>query len=198
MDLYSVHRWDPNVPLEESLEALDRLVKKGLVRYIGCSNYMAWQLCRALWASDSNSWAQFQSAQNPYSLVTPDIERELLPFCADQRVGTVAYSPLGAGFLTGKYNSRDRSVPKGTRFDVSPGHQDIYFQETKWRVMEGLRAKANELGVAMVRLAMAWAITQPTITSVLIGARRREHIDNAFEAEAMGMSAELRDELNAL
>lgn len=197
VDLYMLHRWDPNVRLEESLEALDHVVKQGKARYIGCSNYMTWQLCRALWISDIHGWTQFQSVENAYSLVRPDIERELLPFCAQQGTGVISYSPLGAGFLTGKYRYGG-PVPRGARFDVLPGHQNIYFNEARWRTLEGLRTKAGELGIPMSQLALAWVITQSAISSMLIGARRVEHIDNAFEAESMGMSPELRDELSAL
>jgi aryl-alcohol dehydrogenase-like predicted oxidoreductase len=197
LDLYMLHRWDPNVPLEETLEALDRLVQQGKTRTIGCSNYMAWQLCRGLWLSELKGWARFQAVQNGYSVVRRDIERELLPFCAYAKVGLVTYSPLGAGFLTGKY-FRDGAVPPGTRFDVLPGHQTIYFDDARWSVMEGLRAKADELGLPMAQLALAWVITQSGITSVLIGARDIAHIDNAFAAEGWGISGDLRDELSAL
>jgi aryl-alcohol dehydrogenase-like predicted oxidoreductase len=197
VDLYLLHTWNSIVPLEETLEALDRLVQQGKVRYVGCSNYMAWQLCRALWLSELHGWARFQAVQNAYSLVKRDSERELLPLCTDQRVGMIAYSPLGAGFLTGKYHLGGQ-IPSGTRFDVMPGHQTVYFDDVRWKVMEGVRAIASELGVPMARLALAWALSQPAITTVLIGARDTGQVDNAFAAEAMPLSAETRAALNAL
>jgi aryl-alcohol dehydrogenase-like predicted oxidoreductase len=197
VDLFQLHRFDPTVPMEEMLEALNQVVEKGYARYIGCSNYAAWQLAKALWKEDVNGWARMESVQPMYNLVDRSIERELIPLCADQQIGIISYSPLGAGFLTGKYR-RDAEVPKGTRFEVMPGHQSLYFTETGWRVVEGLRAKSEEIGVSMLSLALAWAIGQPGITSVLIGARGTDQVDQAFEAESWGMSEELRSALNKL
>jgi 1-deoxyxylulose-5-phosphate synthase len=197
IDLFQLHRFDPSVALEEQLEALNQLVQKGYTRYIGCSNFAAWQLAKALWKQDVNHWARLESVQPIYNLVDRNIERELLPLCADQQIGVISYSPLGAGFLTGKYR-RDAHVPKGTRFDVIPGHQPLYFHETGWRVVEGLRAQSETTGRSMIHLAMAWAIGQPGITSVLVGARGTKQVDQAFEAEAMGLSDEVRAALNQL
>ncbi len=194
IDLFQLHVWDPNVPLEETLEALHTLVERGLARYVGCSNYAAWQLCKALWRQDVNDWARFESVQPNYSLVVREIEKELLPLCADQHVGVITYSPLGGGFLTGKYR-QGGGVPSGTRMDVVPAMQEIYFHEAGFEIMERLRAKGKELGVSMAHLALAWVLGQPGITSVLVGARTPDHVDQALHAEAMGMSAELRDEL---
>ena len=118
-----------------------------------------------------------------------------MPLCAEQQIGVNSYSPLGAGFLTGKYH-RNAEVPTGTRFDVIPGHQDIYFKDKYFDIVEGLRAKASELDRSMIELALAWTIGQPGITSVLIGARDIEQVDQAFAAEAAGLSDELRTELS--
>jgi 1-deoxyxylulose-5-phosphate synthase len=197
IDLFQLHRFDPSVPLEEQLEALNQIVQKGYARYVGCSNFAAWQLAKALWKQDVNGWARLESVQPIYNLVDRNIERELLPLCADQQIGVISYSPLGAGFLTGKYR-RDGEVPKGTRFDVIPGHQPLYFHETGWRVVEGLRAQSEKTGRSMIQLAMAWAIGQPGITSVLVGARGTDQVDQAFEAEAVGLSDEMRAALNQL
>ena len=195
VDLFQLHRWDPETPLEEMLEALDTVVQQGKARYIGCSNYAAWQLCKSLWIQDTKGWARMESVQPIYNLVNREIEQELFPLCADQQVGVVSYSPLGAGFLTGKYRE-EGPIPKGTRFDVIPGHADIYFHKEKFRVMEALRDKAEAMGTSMIQLALAWALSQPAITTVLVGARTTGHVDQAFEAEAMGMSPELREELS--
>lgn len=197
VDLFQLHRFDPTVPMEQMLEALNQVVEKGYARYIGCSNYAAWQLTKALWKSDVYAWARMESVQPMYNLVDRHIERELIPLCADQQIGVISYSPLGAGFLTGKYR-RDAEVPKGTRFEVMPGHQPLYFTDIGWRVVEGLRAKSDEVGVSMIHLALAWAIGQPGITCVLVGARGTEQVDQAFEAEEMGLNEEVRDTLNRL
>jgi 1-deoxyxylulose-5-phosphate synthase len=197
IDLFQVHHWDAQTPVEETLEALDLLVQQGKVRYIGCSNYAAWHLCKALWRQDVHGWGRMESVQPNYNLAVREIEKELLPLCADQEVGVISYSPLGAGFLTGKYR-KDGEIPQGTRFDVIPDHQNIYFSDKNFDIVEGLRAKAQEMDVPIVRLALAWVINQPGITSVLIGARKIEHVEQAFEAEGMGMSRELQEALSSL
>ncbi|MEZ4834918.1 MAG: aldo/keto reductase [Caldilineaceae bacterium] len=197
IDLFQVHHFDAKTPLNETLEALDALVKAGKVRYIGCSNYAAWQLCKSLWQQDVHDWARFESVQPNYNLVTRGIEGELLPLCADQAIGVISYSPLGAGFLTGKYR-KDGPLPPGTRFDVMPGHQSIYFTDDKFRVMEGLRAASQESDMSMIRLALAWVIGRPGVTSVLVGARSVDHIEQAFEAESTALPSELLQKLGSL
>ena len=197
IDLYQLHAFDADTPLEETMDALNTLVQQGKVRYLGSSNFDAWHVCKALWIADVNGWAPMVSVQPNYNVAIRDIEAELLPFCADQNIGVISYSPLGAGFLTGKY-TKTWTAPKGTRFDVMPDHWDIYENDISMRRMEGLRAMSAETGISMVQLALAWAIGQPGITSVLIGCRTLSHVDQAFNAEDMGLAQDLRDRLNAL
>ncbi|MCB0186571.1 MAG: aldo/keto reductase [Caldilineaceae bacterium] len=197
IDLYQLHAWDPNTPLESTLETLGKLVDAGKIRYLGCSNFAAWQLCKALWRAEIHHWPRLESIQPNYNLVVRDIEKELLPLCADQEIGVISYSPLGAGFLTGKYR-QGAPEPEGTRFDILPGHQRVYYHDVGFRIMERLRTKAAETGRTMINLALAWVIGQPGITSVLVGARHTGHVDQAFEAEQAGLSDELRMTLNTL
>jgi 1-deoxyxylulose-5-phosphate synthase len=197
IDLFLLHSWDPSAPLEDTLEGLDLLVRQGKARAVGCSNFTAWQLCKALWRQDVRRWARMEAVQPNYNLVVRDIEAELLPLCADQQVGVITYSPLGGGFLTGKY-SRRGEVPAGARFDVVPGMQPIYLHDAGFRVLTGLEATARRLGLAAPLLALAWAIKSPGITSVLIGARTPMQVDQALAADAVEMPEELRAELNAL
>lgn len=197
IDLFQLHRFDPSVPFEEMLEGLNQVVQKGYARYVGCSNWAAWQLGKALWQQDVRQLARMESIQPMYNLVERGIESELLPLCADQSVGVLAYSPLGAGFLTGKYR-KDGPLPVGARFERLPDHQQLYFHDTGWRVLEGLRAQSVQSGIAMAQLALAWAIGQPGITSVLVGARGIDQVDQAFEAESMGLSEAMRAALNGL
>lgn len=197
VDLFQLHAWDDETPLEETLEACATLVHQGKARYIGCSNFAAWQLMKALWLQDVHGWPRLASVQSNYNLVVRDIEQELLPCCADQQVGVITYSPLGAGFLTGKHG-RQGEVVKGSRMDVVPQMVPIYFHDAGFRIVEGLRAKANALGVPMAHLALAWAMSEPRVTSVLIGARSPAQVDQALEAATLPMSAELRAELSAL
>ncbi len=184
IDLFQLHHFDAANPQEEALAALDMLVQQGKVRYVGCSNHAAWQLCRALWKQDVNKWARFESTQECYNLAIRDIEKEMIPLTKDQGIGILAYSPLGAGFLTGKYN-RDRVIPPGTRFDVVQGHSDPYFNENGFRALDELRAKSDKLGIGMIQLALAWVLAQPAVTSMLVGARRIEHIDQAIAADSI-------------
>lgn len=195
IDLYQIHAFDKNTPLDESLAALSKLIQEGKVRYLGCSNFAAWQLCKALWRADVLGLPRLESVQPNYNLAIRDIEAELLPLCADQQIGVISYSPLGAGFLTGKY-SKSWTAPQGTRFDIIPDHWAIYENALSMQRMENLRAKAQATGIAMVQLAMAWVLGQPGITSTLIGCRTTAQVDQAFAAAAMGLSAELRAEFN--
>jgi len=195
IDLFQLHSWDAAAPLEDALAALERLVQTGMVRTIGCSNFAAWQLCKSLWRQDVAGQPRFESVQPVYNLAKREIEAELLPLCADQEVGVVTYSPLGAGFLTGKYYQAG-PVPPGTRFDIVPGHQELYFNDVGYAAMKRLRAAADRLGQPMARLGLAWVLSRPWITTTLIGARSAVQVDQAFEAAAL--AAEASTELDAL
>ncbi len=181
IDLFQLHTWDNDTPLEETLAALTNLVEQGKVRAIGCSNWSAWHLCKALLLIQQQGLAPLTSTQPPYNLVQREIEADLLPLCADQEIGTLTYSPLAAGFLTGKYR-QGQEVPKGTRFDVIPGHQPIYFTDHGYAVLDQLELAAEQSRRSMVQLAMAWVLGQAGITSVLIGARNTAQVDQAFDA----------------
>ena len=197
IDLFQVHHWDRQVPLAETLAALDTLVTHGKARYVGCSNYSAEQLQQALNHQASDGWSPLVSVQPNYNLVVRDIEKALIPLCIKQNVGIISYSPLGAGFLTGKYR-QGGPIPEGTRFDIIPGHQDIYFSDVNFNKVEKLRAEAGARGLPIIQLALAWVMNRPGITSVLIGGRTPAHIDQAFAAEALPMTADLQTALNQL
>ncbi len=192
IDLFQLHSWDGETPLEETLDALSELVGQGKVRAIGCSNWSAGQLGAALSLSESSGFARMESVQPPYNLVQREIEAELLPLCWEQEIATICYSPLAAGFLTGKYR-HNQEVPGGTRFDIIPGHRDIYFNERGFGMVERLRRTAELSGFSMVQLAMAWVLGRGGVSSVLIGARDIRQVDQAFEAA----QAELGEELLA-
>ena len=179
IDLLQTHVWDESTPLEETLGALTTLVQQGKVRHIGCSNYSAQQLEAALALSNTAGFSRLVSVQPPYNLVQRNIEADLLPLCAAENIGVISYSPLAAGFLTGKYR-QGAAIPSGTRFDVIPGHQDIYFTEHGYQVLEKLDAESKATGQSHVQLALSWVLDQPSITSVLIGARNIDQIDQAI------------------
>ncbi len=197
IDLFQLHSWDAGTPLEETLAALDTLVRAGKARYIGCSNFAAWQLCKALWRQDVAGAARLECVQPVYNLARREIEGELLPLCADQQLGVITYSPLGAGFLTGKYRQHG-PVPHGTRFAIVPGHQAIYFNDAAFQAMERLRARAAEIDLPMAQLGLAWVLSRPGITTTLIGARDVSQVDQAFEAAALARSAALHAAIELL
>lgn len=195
VDLYLYHSFDPDSPVEEACAAMDEAVRSGWARAGGCSNYSGPQLEAALAASGSLGVARFEVTECPYNLVAREIETDLLPVTEQQRVGVLAYSPLAAGFLTGKYSPDRAAVPKGTRFDVIPGHADVYFRDRNFRYVERLRQLAARTGLAPERLAMAWALQNPGVDTVLVGARTEAHLDNAVAAAATDFPAAWMEEI---
>jgi len=190
IDLFQLHSWDRNTPLDETLAALTTLVEQGKVRAIGCSNWSAWHLCKALLLIQQQQLSPLAATQPPYNLVQREIEADLLPLCTDQQIGAITYSPLAAGFLTGKYR-RGQDVPKGTRFDIIPGHQPIYFTDHGFSTLEQLELAAAKSGRTMIQLALAWVLGQAGITSVLVGARNTAQIDQALDAAELALDGQL-------
>ncbi|MCY4545018.1 MAG: aldo/keto reductase [Gemmatimonadetes bacterium] len=197
IDIYELHSPDESVPIDESLAVLDQAVTDGRIRTVGCSNFNASQLQEALDASARHGYARFEVIQPPYNLADPGAQDELFPLCRREEVGVTSYSPLAAGFLTGKYTPDRNDFPRGSRFDVIPGHADIYFNDRNFRNVERLRALSDSRGLPMVRLAMAWAMGHPDVTSVIVGARHTGHLDNAFEALDLRTDTQLRDEMSS-
>jgi aryl-alcohol dehydrogenase-like predicted oxidoreductase len=198
IDLYQLHNWDPETPLEETLNALESLRTAGKIRFGGCSNWTADQLKQAdVLAKENESLVPMNSIQPPYNLVQREIEADVIPFCEQKQIGVVAYSPLAAGFLTGKYRPGGE-IPAGARFDVIPQHQPIYFTQEGWRILEGLQTLAERENRSMIDLALAWVVRQSGVTSVLAGARDPRHVDQIIEACNEPMSGALLDELSAL
>lgn len=182
IDLYQIHRFDPHTPQDETLGALDDLVRAGKVRYIGCSQYAAWQLTRALWVSDRRNFARFVSIQPEYNLLARDVERELAPCCLEFGVGIIPFFPLAAGVLTGKYKPGEPPPPE-TRGAQSPGFEARLKRETLERVQR-LDAWAHAHGRSAAELALAWLAAQPAVSTVIAGARRPEQVTaNAKAAE---------------
>lgn len=199
IDIYMLHSADGDVPIAEVLGALNEQVNAGHIKTIGCSNHSAARLQEALGISQGKGYSRFEIVEPPYNLGNRSAEPELLPLCRREKIATLSYSPLAAGFLSGKYERTEErhSFPKGTRFDISPDHADVYFSDRNFRVLERLREKAAELDESMVYLAMAWVLGHPDITSVLVGARTIAHLDNAIHARDEGIPTALRDEMSA-
>ena len=194
IDLYQVHWPDDETPLDETLLALDSLVRAGKVRYLGASNYPAWLLTKALWVSDVHRMARFDCLQPHYSLLNrAEFERELAALCKDQRIGVIPYSPLAAGFLTGKYTRQDRQ-PDSSRLD-SATVKRLVENENAYSVVDELRRVADGRGVPLAHVALAWLLAQETITSPIIGARTVAQLEEVVGAVDLTLSA---DEITAL
>lgn len=196
IDLYQMHRWDPTTPIEETLRALDDLVASGKVRYIGASNYMAWQLGRANVIAELSNWTPFVSIQNHYHMFERDQERELIPFCNAHKVGILPYFPLAGGFLTGKYK-RGEAAPAGSRGESSPYVQK-YMTDANYDKVEKLTAWAEARDHTMVELAHAWLLGQPQVSSVISGATKLSQVQANARSADWQLGADELAEVNAV
>jgi 1-deoxyxylulose-5-phosphate synthase len=198
IDLYQLHAPDPGTPIDETLGALDDLVHSGKVRYVGCSNFLAYQLARALGRSEARSLVRFDSVQPRYNLLFRQIERELLPLCAEEGVGVIPYNPIAGGLLSGKHD-RSSSPTEGTRFtlgNAASNYQDRYWHDREFATVEELRKIAEREGVPLVTLSVAWVLAHPVVTAPIIGASRPDQLDASLAAAEFTMSTELKAELD--
>jgi 1-deoxyxylulose-5-phosphate synthase len=197
IDLYQTHFSDAETPIDETLRALDDLVRSGKVRYIGCSNHQAWQLTKALWTSDRLHLARYDCIQSRYNLLFRQIEDEVLPLCREEGVGVIAYKPLAGGFLTGKYH-KGGAPDAGTRFDFFKSrtqlYHDRYWQEAQFDAVERLRAFFAGRNKPLARVAVAWVLQQSGVTSAIVGASRPEQLADTLPATDLTLDA---DELAA-
>jgi aryl-alcohol dehydrogenase-like predicted oxidoreductase len=192
IDLYQAHSPDPETPIEESLRAFDQLVQQGKVRYIGCSNFPAWQVALALGVSDRLGLARFDCVQPRYNLLFREIESELLPLCRFAGLGVIAYNPLAGGFLSGKYKSLEKPQP-GTRFTLGKTgelYRDRYWHQAQLDAVEELCGFLESRGKKLIESAVAWVLAQPGVTSAIIGASRPEQLDASLAAVNTSLSAE--------
>ena len=192
IDLYQTHYFDADTPIDETLEALDRLVQQGKVRYVGCSNYPAWRLMEALWTSDKHGLARYNSIQPHYNLVNrAEFERELAEVCLANGIGIIPYSPLAGGFLTGKY-SRDRDTDSVR----AEGVRQRYFNDAGWKVLDAVRAVAGELDTTPLAVSLAWLLAQPGMTAPIFGANTVEQLQGSLAALDVDLTAEQMVTLN--
>lgn len=200
VDLYQLHSDDPGTPLDETLEALDVIVRSGRARYVGVSNFLAYRLAKALGRAELLRLAKFVSVQPRYSLLFREIERELLPLAAEEGLAVIPYNPLAGGLLTGKH--RAGSTPaEGTRFTLGTAaerYQERYWHAREFEVVDRFRALAAEAGVAPATLAIAWVLANPAITAPLLGASRPEQLDDSLAAEAWTLEPALKRQLDEL
>ncbi len=196
IDLYQLHRYDDATPIEETLRALDDLVRSGKVRYIGASNYMAWQLARANLLAEFNHWTPFVSLQNHYHMFERELEREVLPYCTAHVVGILPYFPLAGGFLTGKYR-RGAPAPAGSRGESSP-YVQAYMTDANYDKLEKLEAWAAAREHTIGDLAHAWLLAHPAVSSVISGATRADQLQANAKSADWALSAAELAEVNAI
>lgn len=186
IDLYQIHRFDPTTPIEETLSALDQLVRQGKVRYIGASSGFAWQLMRALGISERRGWARFVCVQPQYNLLYREEERELLPLCHAEGLGVIPWSPLARGMLT-----RPRAQLKGTTTrSVNDPHADRLYAAADWEIVDEVERVANQRGVSMAQLGLAWLLSKRGVTAPIVGATKLSHLQDAIGALDITLSAE--------
>jgi aryl-alcohol dehydrogenase-like predicted oxidoreductase len=195
IDLYQIHGFDPLTPLDETLRALDNLVERGLVRYIGCSNLAAWHIMKALGLSERLQLARFESLQAYYSIAGRELEREIVPLLEDQRLGLMVWSPLAGGLLSGKF-SREGGGPADARrssFDFPPVDKERGFA-----IVDAMRPIAAAHGVSVARVALAWLLHQPAVTSVIIGAKTTGQLEDNLAAAELSLGAEELSQLGSV
>jgi 1-deoxyxylulose-5-phosphate synthase len=200
VDLYQLHSDDPATPLDETLEALDAIVKSGKARYVGVSNFLAYRAATALGRSDLKGWPRIVSLQPRYSLLFREIERELLPLALDEGLGVIPYNPLAGGLLTGKHKPGSAPTP-GTRFTLGTSadrYQDRYWNDRGFATVQSLERLAAEAGAPLTTLAVAWTLANPAITAPLLGASRPEQLDDSLAAATYRLDPALKQKLDEL
>jgi len=188
VDLYQIHRWDNEVPIEETLEALNDIVRAGKARYIGASSMYAWQFAKALHTSEKYGWTKFVSMQNHYNLAYREEEREMIPLCVDQGIGIIPWSPMARGFFAG--NRKRGGGGETVRSNSDPFGNSLYFRDEDFVVADCAAEVAKERGVTGSQIALAWILSKPYVHSPIIGATKMDHLDQAIAALDIQLSDE--------
>jgi aryl-alcohol dehydrogenase-like predicted oxidoreductase len=191
VDLYQIHRWDYNTPIEETLEALNDVVRAGKARYIGASAMFAWQFAKALFSADLHGWTRFISMQPHYNLIYREEEREMLPLCQDQKIAVIPYSPVAKGMLTRKPNKERNETLRAQTDDV----QKRLYNEKDLSIAQRVYEVAEARGLPMAQIALAWELSKPVVTAPIIGATKPEHLEDAAAAVSVKLSSEEMQQL---
>jgi len=200
IDLYQLHGPDPETPIDETLRALEDVVRAGKVRYVGCSNFLSYQVARAIGRSEAMGVVRFDSVQPRYNLLFREIERELLPLCAEEGIGVIPYNPIAGGMLSGKH-ILSGGPTEGSRFTLGTAaerYQDRYWHEGMFDTVEALRPIASEAGMTLPQMAVAWVMANPAVTAPIIGASRPEQLEDTLKAAEAPLSADLKARLDDL
>jgi aryl-alcohol dehydrogenase-like predicted oxidoreductase len=188
VDLYQIHRWDPGTPIEETMEALHDVVRAGKARYIGASSMYAWQFAKALFTADLHGWARFVSMQNHYNIIYREEEREMIPFCMDQGIGVIPWSPLARGFLMG-----NRTREKGGETTRAKGDgfaHSMYYQDVDFEIADRVGKVAAKLGISRAKVGLAWILQKPGVTSPIVGTTKLQHLEDLVGALEVKLSSE--------
>jgi 1-deoxyxylulose-5-phosphate synthase len=194
VDLYQIHRWDPETPIEETMAALHDVVRAGKARYLGASSMYAWQFAKAQHTAQLNGWTRFVSMQNHYNLVYREEEREMIPLCLDQGIGVIPWSPLARGLLAG---NRDRGGQRHTVRANTDSFGDTLYDESDFDVVDAVRAVAAERGVPPAQVALAWLAGKPAVTAPIVGATKLSHLDDAVAATTIALTPDETARLEA-
>jgi aryl-alcohol dehydrogenase (NADP+) len=197
VDLYQIHRWDRETPIDETLSALHDIVRAGKARYIGASSMYAWQFSKALYLADLHGWTRFVSMQNHYNLVYREEEREMIPLCLDQGIGLIPWSPLARGFLAGNRRASDTSGEEGATSRASSddiAHR-LYYEESDFRIVDCVVELANTRKLKPAQIALAWLLGRPGVAAPIIGASKMEHLEDALAALDVSLSDDERRRL---
>ena len=188
VDLYQIHRWDYETPIEETLEALHDIVKSGKVRYIGASSMYAWQFMKMLATSDAHGWTRFVSMQNHYNLVYREEEREMLPLCREEGIGVIPWSPLARGFLAGNRRREDRGETVRAKTDGFA--HELYYADSDFTIADRVVELATKRGARPAQIALAWLLAKPGVTAPIVGASKPQHLEDAIDALAIRLEAD--------
>lgn len=200
LDLYQIHFFDAETPIDDTLRVLDDVVRQGKVRYVGCSNFAAWQLAKAVGRSEALGISRYESVQPRYNLLFRDIERELLPLCRHDDIAVMAYNPIAGGLLTGKHRP-ETGPTEGTRFTLgsaSRRYQQRYWADDKFEVVEAMRPLADDAGISLAQMAVGWVLANPDVTVPIVGASSSAQLADALAAAASPLDADLKDRLDEL
>jgi 1-deoxyxylulose-5-phosphate synthase len=193
VDLYQIHRWDPETPIEETLQALHDVVRAGKARYIGASSMAAWQFTKSLYLADRHGWTRFVSMQNHYNLVYREEEREMLPLCEEEGIGVIPWSPLARGFLAGNRRAADKGDTERAKTDAF-AHQ-LYYADSDFRIVDRVVEVADARGATPAQVALAWILHKPAVTAPIVGASKMPQLEQAIAALDLRLS---EDEMRAL
>ena len=200
IDLYQLHGYDRSTPIDETVSALDDLVHQGKVRYLGCSNFLTYQLVRAVGRTETLRLTRLDCVQPRYNLLFRQIEREMLPYCGEEGIGVIPYNPIAGGLLSGKHDASS-PPPQGTRFTLgtaAQNYQERYWHEREFATVAALSELARQAGVSLVTLAVAWVLAHPAVTAPIIGASRPEQLDASLAAVQYVLDSGLKSQLDDL